>query len=88
MTRAPPTDEREGSTSPATRKTPGKGQKVLTGRVTKARGSAKKSAKGIDKTSEEMDAEVGDDEAEGSPVKDEAYDEEDDTADVKEEEAD
>lgn len=74
--------------SPPARKTSGKKQKVLTGRVTKARGTTKKDAKG--KISDDMDAEIEGTEfagVEGYGDMNVSYDEEDDGAIVKKEEA-
>ena len=57
-----PASDDEGAESPPTRKTSAKDQKVLTGRVTKARNPVKKDNGGKVKTSIGVDAEVGDDE--------------------------
>ncbi len=60
-----PASDHEGTDSPPTRKTSAKGQKVLTGRVTKGRNPAKKDPSGKVKTSIGVDAEVGDDAFDG-----------------------
>ncbi len=61
-------------------KTSAKGEKVLTGRVTKARGSGKKNVKSDGKMSDDVDDEVEDNGADvgagGSKIEDEISEEE------------
>lgn len=83
--------DRDDSGNPPILKKPLKNQKVLTGRVTKARLPAKQSTKASVKTSEDVDvdAELGNPElhsAEESGTNNEAHDEEDTAGTVKVEE--
>ncbi|KAM0800330.1 hypothetical protein BDR22DRAFT_963290 [Usnea florida] len=88
----PATASTERSTSPPTRKNKPKGQKVLTGRVTKARKSNAKITKHNDKLSDDgpaitEDNNVGDN-AEASREEKETSEEEDGAAQIKDEEED
>ena len=91
----PSTASTERSTSPPTRKNKPKGQKVLTGRVTKARKSNTKDTKNTknkDKLSDDGPATTEDnnvdDNAESSHEEKEISEEEDGAAQIKEEEED
>lgn len=70
---------------PPPRKTTVKRQKVLTGRVTKARGSAKKYIKLEDKEFEDPDADAGDDVPDGSGEEKGFHKDEEVAAHIKEE---
>ncbi|CAD6575007.1 MAG: hypothetical protein ASARMPREDX12_007059 [Alectoria sarmentosa] len=88
-----PKPEFEGANTPPSRTAPANGHKVLTGRVTKARGSGKNNAKSRDEISDDVKAEIGedvlDDEAAGSGGKNGDADAEGDGAVViKSEESD
>ena len=86
-----PKPESEGANTPPARKAPANRQKVLAGRITKARGSGKKNAKSHDEISNEVEAEVGDDvlaDAAGSGGENAGADVEGDGAVIKSEEMD
>lgn len=83
-----PASDHESSDPSLTPKTPAKNQKVLTGRVTKARSSVKKNAKSNDNISEDVEADAQDNGLGGPGGEDETHDAEDVVAHIKNEEVD